>query len=124
MKAAVWIIGALIVAEAGVLLVKPDLYRKFIKLFGRGMLSYIPAAIAIVVGVVFLIFARDCHIPWVIIVVGLIAAVKGISIFAVKLETLKGVVNWLSERSDVTLRLFGLLALAFGALILYAGVPR
>lgn len=124
MKAVVWIIGALIVVEAGVLLVKPDLYRKFIKLFGRGMLLYIPAAIAIVVGVVFLIFARDCHIPWVIIVIGLISAVKGLSIFAVKLETLKGVVNWLSARSDITLRLFGLLALAFGALILYAGVPR
>lgn len=124
MKAVVLIIGALVIAEAAVILVKPDLYRKFIKLFGRGMLLYIPAAIAIVVGVVFLVFARDCHIPWVIIVIGLIAAVKGISIFAVKLETLKGVVNWLSERSDITLRLFGLLALAFGALILYAGVPR
>jgi len=124
MKAIVWIIGALIVVEACALLIKPDLYRKFVKLFGRGMLLYIPGVIAIVAGVVFLIFARECHIPWVIIVIGLISAVKGLSIFAIKLETLKGMLNWLSSMSDITLRFFGLLALAFGALILYAGVPR
>ena len=124
MKAIVWIIGALIAVEACVLIIKPDVYRKFVKLFGRGKLLYIPAAIAIVVGVVFLIFARECHIPWMIIVIGLISAVKGLSIFAIKLEALKGMLNWLGARSDITLRLFGLLALVFGALILYAGVPR
>lgn len=124
MKSIVWIIGALIVAEACVFLIKPDVYRKFVKLLGRGKLLYIPAVIAIVVGVLFLIFARECHIPWVIIVIGLISAVKGLSIFAIKLETLKETLNWLSGRSDIILRLFGILALAFGALILYAGVPR
>jgi uncharacterized protein YjeT (DUF2065 family) len=124
MKAIVWIIGALIVLEATVLLVRPDVYKKFVRLFTKGRLLYIPAVVAVVVGVVFLVFARECNIPWVIIIIGLISAVKGIAIFAVKLETLKDTLNWLGERSDITLRLFGLLALAFGALILYAGVPR
>ncbi|HIJ67715.1 MAG TPA: hypothetical protein HPP87_08830 [Planctomycetes bacterium] len=124
MKAIVWIIGVLVVGAAVLLLIKPDAYRKYVKLFVRGKLLYIPAVISIIVGVVLLIFARECHIPWVIIVVGLLSAIKGLSIFAVKLDTLKGMLNWLCERSDITLRLFGLLALAFGALILYAGVPR
>jgi len=124
MKAIVWIIGALIVVAAGLLVIKPDAYRKSVKLFVSGKLLYIPAVIAIVAGVVLLIFARECHIPWVIIVVGLLSAVKGLSVFVIKLETLKGILNWLCGRSDITLRLFGLLALAFGALILYAGVPR
>ena len=99
MKAVVWIIGALIVLEAAVLVVRPDIYKKFIKFFTRGRMLYIPAAVAIVVGIVFLIFARECSIPWLIIVFGLIAAIKGVSIFVVKLDTLKETLNWLSERS-------------------------
>ena len=124
MKAIVLIIGALIVGASVLLLIKPDVYRKSVKLFVRGKLLYIPAVISIIVGVVLLIFARECHIPWIIIVVGLLSAIKGLSIFAVKLDKLKKMLNWLCDRSDITLRLFGLLALAFGALILYAGVPR
>ena len=124
MKAVVWIIGALIVLEAAVLVVRPDMYKKFVKFLTRDKLLYIPAAVAIVVGIVFLIFARECSIPWLIIVFGLIAAIKGVSIFVVKLDTLKETLNWLSERSNLSLRLLGILALVIGALILYAGTPR
>jgi uncharacterized protein YjeT (DUF2065 family) len=42
----------------------------------------------------------------------------------VKLDTLKETLNWLSERSNLSLRLLGILALAIGALILYAGTPQ
>ena len=124
MKAVVWIIGALIVLEAAVLVVRPDMYKKFVKFLTRDKLLYRPAAVAIVVGIVFLIFARECSIPWVIIVFGLIAAIKGVSIFVVKLDTLKETLNWLSERSNLSLRLLGILALVIGALILYAGTPQ
>ena len=123
MKAVIWIIGALIVIEAAIIIVRPDIYKKFIKFLTRGRMLYIPAVVAVVVGIVFLIYARECSIPWIIIVFGLIAAIKGVAIFLVKGETLKETLNWLHERSNMTLRLLGILALAIGALILYAG-PR
>lgn len=121
MKITVWIIGALIVFEAVVLLIKPDLYRKLVKLLARGRLIYIPAALAIVFGVIFLVYARACNIPWLIIVFGLIMLAKGIWLFAVKIDNVRATMQWLQERGDTTLRILGILALAIGAVILYAG---
>ena len=120
----VWIIGALVVAEAAVILIRPGVYRKFIRFFTYGRLLYIPAAIAIAVGIVFLIYARDCRQPWIFIVFGLIAAIKGVAIFLIKPQSLKDTLTWLIERSDTTLRLLGILALAVGVLIVYGGMPR
>ncbi len=124
MQWVVLIIGALVVSESVVILIKPGVYRKLVKFFSYGRMLYIPAAIAIVVGIVFLIYARDCKQPWMIIVFGLIAAVKGLAIFVSKPKTFKDLLNWLGERSDTTLRLFGILALAVGVLIVYGGLPQ
>ncbi len=124
MKITVWIIGALIVFEAVVLLIKPDLYRKLVKLLARGRLMYIPAALVIVFGVIFLVYAMDCNIPWLIIVFGLIMLAKGIWLFAVKIDNVRATMQWLQERGDTTLRILGILALAIGAVILYAGAAR
>ncbi len=124
MKITVWIIGALIVFEAVVLLIKPEFYRKVIKLLARGRLMYIPAALAIVFGVIFLVYAMDCNIPWLIIVFGLIMLAKGIWLFAVKIDNVRATMQWLQERGDTTLRILGILALAIGAVILYAGAAR
>lgn len=121
MKITVWIIGALIVFEAVVLLIKPDYYRKLVKLLAHGRLMYIPAALAIVFGVIFLVYARACNIPWLIIVFGLIMLAKGIWLFAVKIDNVRATMQWLQERGDTTLRILGILALAIGAVILYAG---
>lgn len=117
-------VGALVVAEAAVILIRPAVYRKFIRFFAYRSMLYIPAAIAIVIGILFLIFARDCSQPWIIIVFGLIAAIKGVAIFLMKLQRLRDILNWLSERSDTMLRLLGILTLAVGVLIVYAGIPR
>ncbi len=124
MQWVVLVIGALVVSESVLILIKPAVYRKLLKFFSYGRMLYIPAAIAIVVGVLFLIYARDCRQPWMIIVFGLIAAVKGLVIFLSKPKTFKDLLNWLGERSDTTLRLFGILALAVGVLIVYGGMPR
>jgi uncharacterized protein YjeT (DUF2065 family) len=120
----VLIIGALVVAEAAVILIRPGVYRKFIKFFTYGRMLYIPAAVEIVIGILFLICALDCRQPWLIIVFGLIAAIKGVWIFLMKPQTLKNMLTWLGERSDTTLRLLGILALAVGVLIMYGGMPR
>lgn len=124
MQWVVMLVGALVVAEAAVILIRPIFYRKFIKFFTYGRMLYIPAAIAIAVGIVFLIYARECKQPWLIIVFGLIAAIKGVWIFLSKPQALKDMLNWLSGRSDTMLRLLGILALAIGVLILYGGMPK
>jgi len=124
MKITVWIIGALIVFEAVVLLIRPDYYRKLVKLLARGRLMYIPAVLAIVFGVIFLVYARACNIPWLIVVFGLIMLTKGIWLFAVKIDNVRATMQWLQERSDTMLRILGILALAIGAVILYAGAAR
>ena len=124
MQWVVLVIGALVVSESVIILIKPGVYRKLIKFFSYGRMLYIPAAIGIVVGVLFLIYARDCRQPWMIIVFGLIAAIKGLVIFVSKPKTFKDMLNWLGERSDTTLRLFGILALAVGVLIVSGGMPQ
>ncbi|MHC5061996.1 MAG: hypothetical protein ACYTFK_13030 [Planctomycetota bacterium] len=120
----VFVVGALIAAEAAIILIKPGVFRKLAGFFIYDRMLYIPAAIAIVVGVVFLIFARECLQPKLIIVFGLIAAAKGLAIFLNKPETFKKLLDWFSARSDTMLRLLSILELAIGVLIMYGGMPR
>ena len=124
MQWVVLVIGALVVSESVIILIKPVVYRKLIKFLSYGRMLYIPEARGIVVGVLFMRYALDCRQPWMIIVFGLIAAIKGLVIFVSKPKTFKDMLNWLGERSDTTLRLFGILELAVGVWIVYGGMPQ
>ena len=120
----VWIVGILIMFGGLLLLIKPDIFRKTLFFLQKGKLIYIPAGLRIVIGIIFLIYARSGAIPWVIITFGIIILAAGISMFAIKIDTLKKFLDWWQQRSPTTMRIIAAVALLIGAVILYAGTPK
>ena len=125
MRIVIWIVGAVIVLEGAAMLIKPEIFRRMIKFFGHGRLIYIPAVLRIALGVVFLISALSCKLPWIIITLGIIILAAGIGTFAVSLDWLKKMLDWWCQRPQIIFRLISIIAVLLGALIIYAaGMPQ
>ena len=112
---------SIMVAGMGILyLLKPKALLQMIAFFGEGKSIYIAAILRLVIGVILLIAASQCRVVGVVITLGILALIGGITIFALGPEKMKPILDWWSKRSFIVLRLLGLLVLAVGALLLYA----
>ena len=110
-------IGILIMFEGVLLIVKPKIYKKLIAFFMRGRMIYLAGVIRLVLGVLFLVSAMSCKKPWLIIAFGVLLLISGTLTFVIKLEKIKAMLNWFSQKSLVTIRLLAIIAIAIGAVL-------
>jgi len=125
MRAVIFILGILIIGEGVLFLLKPGALTTVVKFFAEGRRMYIVGVLRLVLGVICLVSAHECAIQWLIIIFGILLCTGGTLVFAIKLDKLKAILAWWQQRSAVTIRLLGVVALAIGAVITYAaGIPR
>ena len=77
-------------------------------------------AIRVVLGVVFLAVAPDCRAPLVVRIVGVVSIVAAIAILILGRARLDAFIEWWLRRPAL-LRLSATMAIACGALLVYAG---
>ena len=118
------VIGALIVLEGIVFLIKPQLLKPLLKFFAKGKNIYVPAVLRVIFGVVFIYFAHNCRVSWLILILGILLCAAGIVMFMVKIDRLKAMLGWWEQRSLITLRLMAVVTLIIGGIIFYAGSPQ
>ncbi|MCK4958260.1 MAG: hypothetical protein KAT00_02650 [Planctomycetes bacterium] len=114
------IIGAIIAIQGAVLLAYPQWFKGALGFFLRGRLLYIPAVLKAGVGIFFLIAARECEWTRIVIVMGLLFCISGVAAFIIKLEKLKGMLQWWKDRSLTTVRVLVIANIAIGGLIIFA----
>lgn len=114
------IIGVIIVAFAIVLLVRPDVMKSLMAFFSKGKRLYAAGLVRLVLGVIFLLAARECDITWLIAAFGVLFLIAGLLIFALGPEKLRGILTWSQKQPSLLLRAFAVIALAIGAVIIYA----
>lgn len=119
----VWIIGALTAVWGICVLFKPIWLRQWLILTNKGQLVYAIAGVKVVIGVCFLILATQCQWPIVIIVFGILMAGGSILFSLLPLAKIHGFMNWAIARPIWVYRLWAILAVLLGGLILYAGMP-
>jgi hypothetical protein len=81
---------------------------------------YTSAAIRIAIGALFISAARTARLPWVLRVLGAIAIMAGTATVFIGIDRARAIVDWTSHQGAAVVRLFGLLALVLGALVVYA----
>lgn len=116
----VFFIGAIITVFAVILLLNPRFAKIIINFVLEGPVLYIHATIRIIIGIIFLINARSCRIPWVIITIGTLILSAGFLLFIIKLERAKRALRWYRDKSENFMRLAACLVLLLGIIILYA----
>lgn len=114
------IVAILIVVDAIVILFRPDYVKKYIGLMAEGAKIYLAAILYAVLGAIFLFGASEkCNHQWVIIAFGILAV--GSAVFIVAMPQKAGAMaGWFAAKSNTTLRLFSLIYLLIGALLVYS----
>jgi len=113
-------ISILIVAVGIVFLLSPKALKQFIAFLGQGKKLYLVGVMRIVIAVILLLGASQCRFVGIVTTLGIVILAGGIFIFALGLERLKPMLDWFNKRSLLALRLMSLVALAFGALLIYS----
>lgn len=119
----VWLIGALVSLWGFTAVLRPDWMKRMMDFFVVGRRFWAAAAVKVVVGVVLLIFARECRIPWVIILVGILTAGGSLLAMTFKPETVQKFMLWWQKQPFWLFRLWGVAAIIFGGIIIVAGLP-
>jgi hypothetical protein len=119
----VWFIGWLVAFEGVLFLIKPDAAKSVMRFFIQNNRVYIAAVVRTIIAIIFLIAARQCRIPWIVISLGVLLLISGIIGFAVKSSSQKAMLNWWLSRPAITIRLLSIIPLIIGAILVYA-VPR
>ena len=120
MKTFIFIVGLIILLLGVAILIKPQVSKKLFNFIAKGKRIYLVGILRIVLGVLFLIGALSCSIPWLIILIGILCCASGLTIFIMKFERLKAIMNWFDQKPPSFARLMGILALLIGAIITYA----
>ncbi len=113
-------IGVVFVLMAILYLLKPDVMKRLMEFFKQGKRIYFAGLIRFALAIVFLLGAHDCRKFWVIVVFGILFIISGLLVFIIRLEKLKAIIDWYQKQSVLLLRIFALIALAIGAVIIYA----
>ena len=120
MKTFIFIVGLIVLLLGVAILIKPQVSKKLFNFIAKGKRIYLVGILRIVLGVLFLIGALSCDYYWIIIFFGILFCASGLTIFAMKLEKLKAVLNWFDRKPLSFIRLMGIIALLIGAIITYA----
>lgn len=120
----IWIIGALIAIWGIVAVIMPNWMKAFIKSISKARIVYLNIAVKVGVGVLFLIFARECNIPWLILAIGVLTAGGSILFCLLPYAKIQAYLQWWLKQPLWLYRVWGVAAAAFGGLIMYAGVPE
>jgi hypothetical protein len=78
----------------------------------------------IVLGVLFILAAPRCRIPWLIYAIGIITLIAGVVLFFLGTDRVEDIVRWIAARSDLCIRLSYVVATLLGVLLVYVGSKR
>jgi hypothetical protein len=119
----VWCIGLLTSIWGIIAAVQPTWQKGLLHILAKGRRIYWAVALKIIVGIVFLIFATSCRIPWIMIVLGCLTVVASVLFAALPLDKIHRWLQWWQNRPLWFYRIWGAAAVLFGALIIFAGLP-
>lgn len=119
----VWVVG-LIITLCGITAVfKPNWMKKYITFISKGKLVYSAAALKVLMGIVFLIFATQCKWTGFIIAVGILSAVGATVFCMIPFIKITVYLTWWQNRPLWVYRLWGIAATVFGSALMFGGFP-
>ena len=101
-------------------LLRPDIIKLLIGFFKKGKRIYFAGLLRFALAVVFLIAARECRYPWIIIASGLIFLTGGLLIFLLGPEKIRRILDWYEEQPALIFRVIAVVVLIFGAIIIFS----
>ncbi len=112
--------GIAIVVTGIIFSANPKTLKQYIAFWKQQKRLYIGGILSLLFGVIFLLAASQCRLAGVIIVLGIWAVIKGVLLFALGQKKLNAYLGWWLGKPLSIARFLGIVALAFGVLIIYS----
>jgi len=123
MLAFVKFLGIALIIAGTLYTVKVDIMKRFgLAFWKEGRKFYVAVFLNFLIGVLLLVAAAQCAVPWFVIVLGVISIIKGIALFTLGPEKIFPLIDKLLAGSPMTLRLFAISAIVIGVLLIVYAV--
>ena len=120
METVIKIIGIAIVVTGIAYLFRPDIMKRLMEFFKKDARIYIAGLVRFVLGVVFLLAARECDRSAIIGALGVLFLAGGVLIFILGSERMRRILEWWLTKPVWIMQILAVVTAAFGALIIYA----
>jgi uncharacterized protein YjeT (DUF2065 family) len=117
------LVGYLAMALSVVIFAAPKTARRIIDSFSLGSRLYLVGLIRLVFGIILLNSASQARLWGYVVLIGLLAAASGLCLFFFALRRTKKILSRLRNQSNLTLRVYAIIALAIWAVLIYALIP-
>ena len=121
MAIVVTLVGILLVAAGVVIAVAPKRFIDWISSLEPGVRFWAAILVRVALGVWFLLAAPSCRLPVVVQVVGILSLIAAAAILLIGRTSLDAFMDWWLGLPQSLLRSWSVLAVGFGALLIYAG---
>jgi uncharacterized protein YjeT (DUF2065 family) len=111
-------IGMLLVITGVVVLVRPEVCKQMISYVEKGKRVYWSCGIKTIIGIIFLLAALQCKVPLIIAILGILFVSSIVICMMMGEKGIKAMIKFWKENPPVILRLWGVLTLAIGLLIM------
>jgi uncharacterized membrane protein len=120
MDTVIKIIGIGIVILGVAYFAEPGIMKRLMAFFKQGERIYLAGVLRLVLGIVFLISARECAIRWVIIMLSIIFITGSSVIFMLGPAKFQGMISWAERQPSWILRIMAAVTAVVGGIIIYA----
>ena len=114
------IIGIVIMIMGVAYFAEPKIMKWLLNFFRQGERIYIAGIMRLVLGIIFLLSARQCDMTWIIILISIVFIAGSLLIFVLGPRRLNPIIEWWEKLPVWVLRILAVVMLAFGGLIIYA----
>ena len=120
MDTVVKIIGIGIMILGVAYFAQPGIMKWLMIFFKQGERIYISGVMRLVLGIVFLLSARECSIRWIIILCSIIFIAGSAVIFMLGPRKFEPFISWAERQPAWVLRIIAVFVAVFGGIIIYA----
>jgi len=120
----IWAAGAITAIMGIAILFRPLWMRQLIIFISKSRMAYVAAGSKTLIGIAFLVLARECKRPNIIIALGVLMTVGPIFFCMLPFAKIQAYMNWWVARPVWMYRVWGVVAALLGGLIIYAGMPK
>jgi uncharacterized protein YjeT (DUF2065 family) len=124
MASIIWLMGLLAAALGGWAVWNPKVLTRLLGWAQKEMLFYTLSVIKAAFGVIMLVWSRSCNRPGVIVALGVITLIGSIAAIIAPRNQTQKIMNFFSRQPQWFCRAWGLIAVAVGILIVWAGWPK
>ena len=121
MRWPVYLIGFILLALGGGIVINPEITRKMIDYIdGIKARLYSVGVLRVVMGVLLLFSAANTRRCGFVVTLGAVLILDGIAIFAVPYNSIIKLVAWYRERSSLTYRIIGIVLVILASILIFA----